>query len=150
MGQSWDTGEVAFDVKFWRKVFRALKPGGHVIAFGGTRAYYRLAVAIEDAGFEIRDSIGDLISLDPMVRAFVDSLDEAQLDASAHRRPDRLRRVARLGVRHRLSQEPRREQGHRQDGGRGAAVVGFDPVAAKRTSKFGTNSYGDFKARTAM
>lgn len=81
MGQSWDTGEVAFSAGFWRKVLRVLKPGGHVVAFGGTRAYQRLACAIEDAGFEIRDSIADAVSLDPMVRAFVDSLDEAQLDA---------------------------------------------------------------------
>lgn len=81
MGQRWDTGEVAFSADFWRKVFRVLKPGGHVVAFGGTRAYHRLACAIEDAGFEIRDSIAEAISLDPMVRAFVDSLDEAQLDA---------------------------------------------------------------------
>lgn len=81
MGQSWDTGEVAFSAAFWRKAFRVLKPGGHVVAFGGTRAYHRLAVAIEDAGFEIRDSIAEAMSLDPMVRAFVASLDEAQLDA---------------------------------------------------------------------
>lgn len=39
---------------------RVLKPGGHLLAFGGTRTYHRLAVAIEDAGFEIRDSIGFL------------------------------------------------------------------------------------------
>lgn len=81
MGQGWDTGEVAFSAAFWRKVFRVLKPGGHVVAFGGTRAYQRLACAIEDAGFEIRDSIADAVSLDPMVRAFVDTLSEAQLDA---------------------------------------------------------------------
>ncbi|MBB3771545.1 site-specific DNA-methyltransferase (adenine-specific) [Angulomicrobium tetraedrale] len=81
MGQGWDTGEVAFSAEFWRKVWRVLKPGGHVVAFGGTRAYHRLASAIEDAGFEIRDSIANAISLDPAVRAFVESLDAAQLDA---------------------------------------------------------------------
>ena len=57
MGQQWDTGETAFAVEFWAEVFRVLKPGGHVVAFGGTRTYHRLAVAIEDAGFEIRDQI---------------------------------------------------------------------------------------------
>jgi len=81
MGKAWDTGEVAFDAKFWREVLRVLKPGGHVVAFGGTRAFQRLACAIEDAGFEIRDAIGDLVSLDPGVRAFVESLSETQLDA---------------------------------------------------------------------
>lgn len=57
MGQKWDTGEVAFDPEFWRDVLRVLKPGAHLLAFGGTRTYHRLAVAIEDAGFEIRDAI---------------------------------------------------------------------------------------------
>lgn len=58
MGKQWDTGAVAFDVAFWRECLRVLKPGAHVIAFGGTRTYHRLACAIEDAGFEIRDQIG--------------------------------------------------------------------------------------------
>jgi len=57
MGKQWDTGEAAFAVEFWAEVYRVLKPGGHVLAFGGTRTYHRLACAIEDAGFEIRDSI---------------------------------------------------------------------------------------------
>lgn len=58
MGKQWDTGDVAFDPAFWADVLRVLKPGGHVLAFGGTRTYHRLACAIEDAGFEIRDQIG--------------------------------------------------------------------------------------------
>lgn len=58
MGQTWDTGETAFDPEFWAEALRVLKPGGHVLAFGGTRTYHRLVCAIEDAGFEIRDSIG--------------------------------------------------------------------------------------------
>lgn len=58
MGKQWDTGEVAFATEFWSEVMRVLKPGGHVLAFGGTRTYHRLACAIEDAGFEIRDQIG--------------------------------------------------------------------------------------------
>ncbi|MFG1376144.1 DNA-methyltransferase [Xanthobacter autotrophicus] len=57
MGQGWDTGETAFAVEFWGEVLRVLKPGGHVVAFGGTRSYHRLACAIEDAGFEIRDCL---------------------------------------------------------------------------------------------
>lgn len=58
MGKRWDTGETAFAVEFWAQCLRVLKPGGHVVAFGGTRTYHRLACAIEDAGFEIRDQIG--------------------------------------------------------------------------------------------
>lgn len=57
MGQTWDTGETAFAVEFWAEVLRVLRPGGHVVAFSGTRTYHRMACAIEDAGFEIRDSI---------------------------------------------------------------------------------------------
>ncbi len=55
MGQKWDTGETAFAVSFWAEAMRVLKPGGHVVAFSGTRTYHRLACAVEDAGFEIRD-----------------------------------------------------------------------------------------------
>lgn len=58
MGKAWDNPDTAFDPAFWVEVLRVLKPGGHVLAFGGTRTYHRLACAIEDAGFEIRDQIG--------------------------------------------------------------------------------------------
>lgn len=58
MGQQWDTGETAFAVEFWAEVLRVLKPGAHLVAFSGTRTYHRMAVAIEDAGFEIRDQLG--------------------------------------------------------------------------------------------
>jgi DNA modification methylase len=57
MGKKWDTGETAFDPAFWVEVMRVLKPGGHLIAASGTRTYHRLACAVEDAGFEIRDMI---------------------------------------------------------------------------------------------
>lgn len=57
MGKQWDTGETAFAAEFWAEVLRVLKPGGYVAAFSGTRTYHRMAVAIEDAGFEIRDQL---------------------------------------------------------------------------------------------
>ncbi|WP_238258817.1 helix-turn-helix domain-containing protein, partial [Methylorubrum podarium] len=57
MGQDWDGGGVAFDPDTWRAVYNVLKPGGYLVAFGGTRTFHRLAVAVEDAGFEIRDTI---------------------------------------------------------------------------------------------
>ena len=57
MGQTWDGGDVAFDPATWVEVMRVLKPGGHLVAFSGTRTYHRMAVAIEDAGFEIRDQL---------------------------------------------------------------------------------------------
>ena len=57
MGKSWDSTGVAYDVTVWAECLRVLKPGGHLLAFGGSRTYHRLAVAIEDAGFQIRDQI---------------------------------------------------------------------------------------------
>lgn len=57
MNREWDRSGVANDVATWAAAFRVLKPGGHVLSFGGSRTYHRMAVAIEDAGFEIRDQI---------------------------------------------------------------------------------------------
>lgn len=55
MGKKWDHGVPG--VPYWSEVFRVLKPGAYILAFGGTRTYHRLACAIEDAGFEIFDSV---------------------------------------------------------------------------------------------
>ena len=57
MGKSWDNTGIANNVDMWKECLRVLKPGGHLLAFGGTRTYHRMAVAIEDAGFEVRDMI---------------------------------------------------------------------------------------------
>jgi DNA modification methylase len=57
MGKQWDGGDIAQSVELWAQVYRVLKPGAHLLAFGGTRTYHRMACAIEDAGFEIRDCI---------------------------------------------------------------------------------------------
>jgi site-specific DNA-methyltransferase (adenine-specific) len=57
MGKEWDSTGVAFRVDVWLECLCVLKRGGHLLAFGGTRTYHRMACAIEDEGFEIRDSI---------------------------------------------------------------------------------------------
>jgi site-specific DNA-methyltransferase (adenine-specific) len=57
MGKSWDSSGIAYSVELWRECLRVLKPGGHLLAFGGSRTWHRIAVAIEDAGFDVRDSI---------------------------------------------------------------------------------------------
>jgi site-specific DNA-methyltransferase (adenine-specific) len=57
MGKSWDASGIAFNTEVWQECLRVLKPGGHLLAFSGSRTYHRMAVAIEDAGFEIRDQI---------------------------------------------------------------------------------------------
>jgi DNA modification methylase len=57
MGREWDRRGITYRVDLWAEALRLLRPGGHLLAFGGTRTYHRLAVAIEDAGFAIEDSI---------------------------------------------------------------------------------------------
>ena len=55
MGKKWDYDVPS--IELWREVLRVLKPGGHLLSFGGTRTYHRMVCAIEDSGFEIRDQI---------------------------------------------------------------------------------------------
>lgn len=57
MGMEWDGGDIAFRTDTWEKALRVLKPGGYLLAFNHSRTFHRMAVAIEDAGFEIRDTI---------------------------------------------------------------------------------------------
>lgn len=58
MGKSWDSRGISFSAETWAAIASMLVPGAHLLAFGGTRTFHRIAVAIEDAGFEIRDTIG--------------------------------------------------------------------------------------------
>lgn len=57
MGQTWDGGDVAFQPMTWAHSLRVIRPGGYLLAFGGTRTFHRLACAIEDAGWEIHDCL---------------------------------------------------------------------------------------------
>lgn len=57
MSKGWDNQGIFFKKETWQKVLNILKPGGYLLAFGGSRTYHRIACAIEDAGFEIRDCI---------------------------------------------------------------------------------------------
>lgn len=57
MGKKWDSTGIAYSVELWSECLRVLKHGGHLLAFSGSRTYHRMVVAIEDAGFEIRDQI---------------------------------------------------------------------------------------------
>jgi len=57
MGKGWDNSGIAFQKETWEKCYVALKAGGYLLAFGGSRTFHRIACAIEDAGFEIRDTI---------------------------------------------------------------------------------------------
>lgn len=57
MGKSWDKSGIAFQTETWEKCLNVLKPGGYLLCFGASRNFHRVACAIEDAGFEIRDTI---------------------------------------------------------------------------------------------
>jgi site-specific DNA-methyltransferase (adenine-specific) len=57
MGKSWDKSGVTYNIALWREILRVLKPGAHLLSFGGSRTYHRMACAIEAAGFEIRDMV---------------------------------------------------------------------------------------------
>ena len=57
MNKGWDNAGVSFNKDTWKKCYEVLKPGGYLLAFGGSRTFHRIACAIEDAGFEIRDCI---------------------------------------------------------------------------------------------
>ena len=57
MNKGWDNSGIAFQIDTWKKCLDVLKPGGYLLAFGGSRTFHRIACAIEDAGFEIRDTI---------------------------------------------------------------------------------------------
>lgn len=97
MGQQWDTGETAFAAEFWREVLRVLKPGGHVVAFSGTRTYHRMAVAIEDAGFEVRDQLAWCYGTGfPKSHNVSKGIDDAFYRAWLARNPNTKQRIARL------------------------------------------------------
>lgn len=57
MGQSWDGGDISYRPETWKAAYDVLKPGAHLVVFGGTKSFHRIACAIEDAGFELRDTL---------------------------------------------------------------------------------------------
>ena len=57
MGKEWDGGDIAFTTELWEEALRVLKPGGTLLSFGGSRTYHRMACAVEDAGFILKDCI---------------------------------------------------------------------------------------------
>ena len=76
MGKRWDYDVPSVDV--WAECLRVLKPGGHLLAFAGTRTQHRMAVRIEDAGFEMRDMVLNAISSDTHMQRFLASLTDEQ------------------------------------------------------------------------
>ena len=62
MGKQWDGGDIAFQAELWAAVLALCHPGAHLAAFSATRTYHRMACAIEDAGFEVRDMLAWMYS----------------------------------------------------------------------------------------
>lgn len=134
MGKGWDSTGIAYDVDMWAECFRVLKPGGYLLSFGGTRTWHRIAVAIEDAGFEVRDSIAWMYG-----SGFPKSMNVAKAIASGTGRPEDIRRLS-MGDGYTPSGRGRVNYDH--GGGsvmNGAAVVDVDlPETAKAWEGWGT------------
>jgi len=96
MGKKWDSLGIAYSVELWTECLRVLKPGGHLLSFGGTRTFHRVAVAIEDAGFEIRDNMAWLYG-----SGFPKSLDVSKaIDKSAGAERERVSYVGGIASGH--------------------------------------------------
>lgn len=81
MGQTWDGGDIAFRPETWAALWRVTKPGGHLVAFNHSRTWAHMAVAIEAAGWEMRDSILDIYAAGAAWAGFLDSLTPDQIKA---------------------------------------------------------------------
>ena len=57
MGHAWDGTGVSFKIETWKAIMAKMKPGAHGLVFGGCRTFHRIAVAAEDAGFDLRDTL---------------------------------------------------------------------------------------------
>jgi len=131
MGQTWDGGDVAFQPETWAAVLRVLKPGAHLLAFGGTRTFHRLACAIEDAGFEIRDTVAWLYS-----QGFPKSLDISRaIDKAAGVTREVLGEITGGG---RMAGNPDYQSGVYGDGWHGAKVTAPAAAAGKQWDGWGT------------
>lgn len=128
MGHQWDHGVPSVEV--WREVLRVLRPGAHLLAFGGTRTFHRLTCAIEDAGFEIRDCMSWLYG-----SGFPKSLDVSK---AIDRRAGATREV--VGVNASAVRKPKRDTVWTGDvwGDNGATITAPSTEAARQWSGYGT------------
>ena len=145
MGKAWDKGVPG--VELWREVLRVLKPGGHLLAFAGTRTQHRMATAIEDAGFEIRDMIawvygsGFPKSLD--VSKAIDKAAGAEREVMGSRVADDIRggnmHAANRGERHTIDITAPATEAAKQWAGWGTALKpSLEPITVARKPLCGT------------
>lgn len=135
MNQKWDTGETAFSPEFWAEVLRVLKPGGHLVAFGGTRTFHRLVTAIEAAGFEVRDRLRYECSAETKYAALFDSLTDDQAGAVLELLNDQ------IGLGSEISWEfgSGFPKSHDAGNGRGTALKpAYEPIYVARKPMIGT------------
>lgn len=144
MGKKWDSSGIAYSVELWQECLRVLKPGGHLLAFGGSRTWHRLAVAIEDAGFEMRDSIAWLYG-----SGFPKSMDVSKaIDKSAGAEREILDSYQRsgqsggiLGAETEITREitaPATDEAKKWAGWGTALKPAFEPVVVARKPLIGT------------
>lgn len=134
MGKCWDASGIANDADMWAECLRVLKPGGHLLAFSGSRTYHRMVCAIEDGGFEIRDQIMWLYG-----SGFPKSMNVAKAIQSGSGRPEDIRRMA-MGDDYEPSGRGRKNYDHggasAMNGESGAWMPGTD--AARQWQGWGT------------
>ena len=147
MGKKWDSSGIAYSVELWQECLRVLKPGGHLLAFGGSRTWHRLAVAIEDAGFEMRDSIAWLYG-----SGFPKSMDVSKaIDKAAGAERERVPYVGGIasgqgnygggGTVHvgtKVGDEPQTDEAKKWAGWGTALKPAFEPVVVARKPLIGT------------
>ena len=148
MGKKWDNSGIAYDVELWSECLRVLKHGGHLLAFSGSRTYHRMAVAIEDAGFEIRDQIqwvyGSGFPKSHNIGKALDKMQGAErIDAGEYKRPDgsNARTNAKVKAIWGTSDgnDQRRTKGHTQWDGWGTALKpAHEPICVARKPLIGT------------
>ena len=152
MGKKWDASGIAYDSTVWGECLRVLKPGGHLLAFGGTRTWHRLAVAVEDAGFEIRDNIAWMYgsgfpkSLD--VSKAIDKAAGVEREIIGHAiRPDGTRRINlhktpgssfRSGSNDKTITAPATSEAEKWEGWGTALKPAFEPIVVARKPLTGT------------
>lgn len=132
MGKRWDYDVPS--VEIWAECLRVLKPGGHLLSFAGTRTHHRMAVRIEDAGFEIRDMIAWVYG-----SGFPKSMDVAKAIESGGGRPEDIRRMQ-LGDEYVASGRGRKNYDHGAASAMDSGAQQWEPTseAAKQWEGWGT------------
>ena len=123
MGKKWDSSGIAYSTELWKECLRVLKPGGHLLSFGGTRTWHRVAVAIEDSGFEVRDSIAWMYG-----SGFPKSLDISKA----------IEKALEVGYHEKDSNNPATTEAQQWEGWGTALKPAFEPIVVARKPLIGT------------